>query len=59
MKVKSVTQVTPGKQFKSGTVEKNIYVEVRSGSLRFAVEVCPIPKDSLTFDIDKFDEGLR
>jgi len=62
MKVKSltqVTQVTPGKQFKSGTVEKNIYVEVRSGSLRFAVEVSPLPKDSCTFDIDHFDEGLR
>lgn len=62
MKVKSltqVTQVTPGKQFKSGTVEKNIYVEVRSGSLRFAVEVSPLPKNSCTFDIDHFDEGLR
>lgn len=60
MKVKSsLTQVTPGKQFKSGTVEKNIYVEVRSGSLRFAVEVSPLPKDSRTFDIDQFDDGLR
>lgn len=59
MKVKSLTQVTPSKQFKSGTVEKNIYVEVRSGSLRFAVEVSPLPKVSRTFDIDQFDEGLR
>ncbi len=59
MKVKSVKQVTQGKQFKSGKVEKNIYVEVRSGSLRFAVEVSPIPKTSCTFDINQFDEGLR
>jgi len=65
MKVKSVkkaTQVTAatlGKQFTSGTVEKNIYVEVRSGSLRFSVQVSPIPKDSCTFDIDQFDKGLR
>lgn len=47
MKVKSVNKVAqaaPSKQFKSGTVEKNIYVEVRSGSLRFAVEISPIPK---------------
>ncbi len=62
MKVKSVNKVAqaaPSKHFKSGTVEKNIYVEVRSGSLRFAVEISPIPKDSRTFDIDQFDEGLR
>ncbi|WP_081933942.1 tyrosine-type recombinase/integrase [Massilia sp. 9096] len=65
MKVKSVTQVTQvtqvtsGKQVKPGRAEKNIYVEVRSGSLRFSVQVSPIPKDSLTFDMDQFDEGLR
>jgi integrase len=57
--VKKVTQVTLGKQFKSGTVEKNIYVEVRSGSLRFAVQVSPIPKDSCTFDLDEFEKGLQ
>jgi len=55
MKVK---QVTPSKGT-TGAIEKNIYAEVRSGSVRFVVQVSPTPKDSHTCDIDKFDEGLR
>lgn len=61
MKVKQVTsskQVTPSK-VTTGAIEKNIYAEVRSGSVRFVVQVSPLPKDSLTFDIGQFDEGLR
>jgi len=43
----------------SGTVERNIYVEGRSGSLRFTVEVSPFPKDHLTVDLDQYDKGLN
>lgn len=55
MKVK---QVTPSK-VTTGAIEKNIYAEVRSGSVRFVVQVSPLPRDSHTCDIDQFDEGLR
>jgi len=44
---------------KPGKVEKNIYVELRSGAVRFVVEVSPLPKSSRTFDADQYDEGLR
>jgi len=44
---------------KPGKVEKNIYVELRSGAVRFVVEVSPLPKSSSTFDVSQFDFGLR
>lgn len=40
-----------------GTVEKNIYAELRSGSIRFKVKVFPL-KDSSTFDMEQYAEGL-
>lgn len=42
----------------NGTVERNIYVETRGNSLRFIVQVSPLPKDYLTFDPDQYDKGL-
>lgn len=43
----------------SGTVERNIYVEARGRSLRFVVEVSPLPKDHLTVDPDQYEQGLQ
>lgn len=43
----------------NGTVERNIYVEARSGSLRFTVEVSPFPKDHTTVDHNQYDHGLQ
>jgi len=42
----------------NGAVERNIYVETRGNSLRFIVQVSPLPKDYLTFDPDQYDKGL-
>lgn len=46
------------KNAKIGAVEQNIYCEERSGSLRFVVQVSPLPKSSATFDISEFKAGL-
>lgn len=46
-------KVTP-----NGAVERNIYVETRGNSLRFVVQVSPLPKDHLTVDPDQYDKGL-
>jgi integrase len=46
------------KKPKIGAVEQNIYCEERSGSLRFVVQVSPLPKSSATFDISEFKAGL-
>ena len=43
---------------KTGKVEKNIQCELRSGSVRFSVEVYPLKKSQLTFDLDKYEAGL-
>lgn len=43
---------------KSGTVEKNIYCEVRSGAVRFSVEVYPLKKIQQTFDLAEYEKGL-
>jgi integrase len=52
-------KVTPNKPIPTGKIEKNIYAEVRSGAIRFVVQVSPLPKSSATFDIDQFDDGVR
>lgn len=44
---------------KNGTVERNIYVETRGRSLRFRVEVSPLPKDDITVDFDQYEAGLQ
>jgi len=44
---------------KTGAVEKNIYVELRSGALRLTVQVSPLPKSSATFDLDQYEAGLN
>lgn len=44
---------------KNGTVERNIYVETRGRSLRFRVEVSPLPKDTITVDFDQYEAGLQ
>lgn len=44
---------------KNGKVERNIYVETRGPSLRFVVEVSPLPKDRLTVDLDQYEAGLQ
>lgn len=46
------------KKAKIGVVEQNIYCEERSGSLRFVVQVSPLPKSSATFDISEFKAEL-
>jgi integrase len=43
---------------KTGKVEKNIQCELRSGSVRFSVEVYPLKKSQLTFDLDEYEQGL-
>lgn len=44
---------------KSKKVEKNIYVEVRSGSYRFTVAVYPLEKDTITVSPDEYAAALR
>lgn len=44
---------------KSGAVERNIYVEGRGSSLRFVVQVSPLPKSTATFDLDQYEAGLQ
>lgn len=43
---------------KTGKVEKNIQCELRSGSVRFSVEVYPLKKSQRTFDLDEYEQGL-
>ena len=43
---------------KTGKVEKNIQCELRSGSVRFVVEVYPLKKSKKTFDLDQYEAGL-
>lgn len=43
---------------KNGKVERNIYVETRGPSLRFVVQVSPLPKDHRTVDPDEYEQGL-
>jgi integrase len=43
---------------KLGAVQKNIYVEERSGAFRFIVQVSPFPKTAATFDACDYDAGL-
>ena len=45
---------------KQGRVEANIYVELRSrGSIRFVVQVSPLPKAHKTYDLDQYPQGLK
>jgi integrase len=41
------------------TIEKNIYAEERSGSVRFIVAVSPFPKDSSTWSLEERARGLQ